>query len=151
MNSFTTGFATMRFLRELLISFVCISEASVIPISLRSEDNLAPLYKGISDDIRPDSYMVTLYRNINYTYHDHFKTIGRNLEADNSTAFRWFELADSYYATNISSDWVCSYSNQAQHPYIRLGSVLIHDISISFTRFAKMLRSNPLMSMSPMS
>ncbi|KEQ73095.1 hypothetical protein M436DRAFT_64250 [Aureobasidium namibiae CBS 147.97] len=73
---------------------------------LRSDNDLAPLYEAISKDKSPDTYIVTLYRDIDYTYHDHFKTIGRNLEADETTAFKWWDVADSYYATNITSDWV---------------------------------------------
>ena len=75
--------------------------------SLRSDDNLAPLHEAISEDKIPDTYIVTLYRNIDYSYHDHFKTIGRDLEDDETTAFKWWDVADSYYATNITSDWVC--------------------------------------------
>ncbi|OBW63988.1 MAG: Uncharacterized protein AUREO_059450 [Aureobasidium pullulans] len=52
----------------------------------------------------PDTYIVTLCKDIGYR--DHFKTIGRNLEADKSTSFKWFEYADSYYASNITSEWL---------------------------------------------
>ncbi|KEQ64043.1 subtilisin-like protein [Aureobasidium melanogenum CBS 110374] len=94
----------MKYIRELLIGIVYISEASVIPSTRRSGDNLAPLYRGESNETRPDTYMVTLFRDKDY--HDHFKVIGRDLEADNSTAFRWFKYADSYYAANITKDWI---------------------------------------------
>jgi hypothetical protein len=108
----------MKLLPELLLAFVCMSEASVIPINPRSDDNLAPLYKGISNDIRPDSYIVTLFSDTDL--HDHFKTIGRDLEADSSTAFKWFEYADSYYATNITSDWVCLSPTTAASVLLRI-------------------------------
>jgi hypothetical protein len=96
-----------------------MSEASVIPISPRSDDKLAPLYKGISNDTRPDSYIVTLFSDTGL--HNHFKTIGRDLEADSSTAFKWFEYADSYYATNITSDWVRLFSTIAASVLLRTG------------------------------
>lgn len=94
----------MRFIRELLIGIICVSEASAIPLAQRSDNDLAPLFKARSNDTKPDTYIVTLCEDIDY--HDHFKTIGRDLEADNSTSFKWFKYADSYYATNITSDWV---------------------------------------------
>ncbi|KAK6001648.1 hypothetical protein QM012_002138 [Aureobasidium pullulans] len=73
-------------------------------IAQRSDDNLAPLFKARSNDTRADTYIVTLCENVDY--HDHFRTIGRDLEADNSTSFKWFKYADSYYATDITSDWI---------------------------------------------
>jgi hypothetical protein len=81
------------------------SEGSLQLIALRSDDNPAPLEIATSDYGRPDTYIVTLVRNIDY--HDHFKTIGRDLEADHSTGFKWFQYANAYYVTNITSDWVC--------------------------------------------
>lgn len=77
-------------------------------INLRNDDNLAPLYEAFSADKSPETYIVTLYRDIDYSYQDHFKTIGRDLEADDSTGFKWWDVADSYYATNITSEWVRS-------------------------------------------
>lgn len=75
-------------------------------INLRSDDDLAPLYEAFSEDKSPDTYIVTFYRDIDHSYYDHFQTIGRDLEADESTGFQWWDIANSYYATNISSDWV---------------------------------------------
>ncbi|THW82411.1 hypothetical protein D6D18_08421 [Aureobasidium pullulans] len=57
----------------------------VIPINQRSKGSLAPLFRATSSDCRPDTYIVTLCKDIGYR--DHFKTIGRNLEADKSTSF----------------------------------------------------------------
>lgn len=88
----------------LLSGIACITEALVIPINQRSKGSLAPLFRATSSDCRPDTYIVTLCKDIGYR--DHFKTIGRNLEADKSTSFKWFEYADSYYASNITSEWV---------------------------------------------
>jgi hypothetical protein len=106
----------MRFIQELLIGFICISEASVIPVTLRSQDNLAPLNKASSNDGRPDTYIVSLCNGSDY--HEHFKTIGRNLEADPSTAFKWFQYSESYFATNITSDWVRLFFNISEGPWI---------------------------------
>jgi hypothetical protein len=33
------------------------------------------------------------------------------LKADKTTAFKWFEYAECYYATNISNDWVSLFSD----------------------------------------
>jgi hypothetical protein len=84
------------------------SEASLQPITLRSDDNLASLELVTSDYGRPDTYIVTLFRDTDY--HDHFKTIGWDLEADESTTFKWFQYANAYYATNIASEWVRLFS-----------------------------------------
>jgi hypothetical protein len=104
---------TTRIIRELFIGVICIAEALVIPASLRTEDHLAPLHKAISDDKRPETYLVTLFEDADY--HEHFKRIGRDLEADNSTGFEWFEYADSYYATNITDDWVRPFPKLSEH------------------------------------
>ncbi|CAD0038581.1 unnamed protein product, partial [Aureobasidium pullulans] len=88
----------------LLSGIACITEALVIPINQRSKGSLAPLFRATSSDCRPDTYIVTLCKDVGYR--DHFKTIGRNLEADKSTSFKWFEYADSYYASNITSEWL---------------------------------------------
>jgi hypothetical protein len=79
------------------------------PVILRSDDNLAPLEKATSEYRRPDTYFVTLFPDVDYC--DHFKTIGRDLKADKTTAFQWFEYAETYYATNISNDWVSLFSD----------------------------------------
>lgn len=101
--------------------------------NLRSDDDLAPLYEVISEDKSPDTYLVTFYRDIDYSYHDHFRTIGRDLEADETNAFRWWDVADSYYATNITSDWV-RLSALETAPQ---SSTLIATPQCSSTRFAK--------------
>ncbi|THZ29094.1 hypothetical protein D6C91_01643 [Aureobasidium pullulans] len=88
----------------LLSGIACITEALVIPINQRSKGSLAPLFRATSSDCRPDTYIVTICKDVGYR--DHFKTIGRNLEADKSTSFKWFEYADSYYASNITSEWL---------------------------------------------
>ncbi|THX52305.1 hypothetical protein D6D11_04784 [Aureobasidium pullulans] len=69
----------------LLSGIACITEALVIPINQRSKGSLAPLFKATSSDCRPDTYIVTICKDVGYR--DHFKTIGRNLEADKSTSF----------------------------------------------------------------
>jgi hypothetical protein len=79
-------------------------EASSELIVLRSDDDLAPLNLATSEYGRPNTYIVTLFRGHNYR--DHFRTIGRDLKADKSTTFKWFEYADSYFATKITSEWV---------------------------------------------
>jgi hypothetical protein len=79
------------------------------PVILRSDDNLAPLEKATSKYGRSNTYFVTLFPDVDYR--DHFKTIGRELKADKTTAFKWFEYAECYYATNISNDWVSLFSD----------------------------------------
>ncbi|THX62536.1 hypothetical protein D6D08_08474 [Aureobasidium pullulans] len=88
----------------LLSGIACITEALVIPINQRSKGSLAPLFRATPSDCRPDTYIVTICKDVGYR--DHFKTIGRNLEADKSTSFKWFEYADLYYASNITSEWL---------------------------------------------
>jgi hypothetical protein len=83
-------------------------EASLQSVILRSDDNLAPLELATSDYGRPDTYIVTLSRGVDY--YDHFRTIGRDLEADESTAFKWFQYANAYYADSIASEWVRPFS-----------------------------------------
>jgi hypothetical protein len=80
------------------------------PVILRSDDNLAPLEKATSEYRRLSTYSVTLFPDVDYR--DHFKTIGRDLKADKTTAFKWFEYAECYYATNISNDWVSLFSDK---------------------------------------
>ncbi|KAI4850690.1 hypothetical protein E4T45_05392 [Aureobasidium sp. EXF-8846] len=74
------------------------------PIVLRSDDDLAPLNLATSDYGRPNTYIVTLFRGC--SYHDHFRIIGRDLKADKLTSFKWFKIANSYFATKITSEWL---------------------------------------------
>ncbi|KAI4846268.1 hypothetical protein E4T44_05159 [Aureobasidium sp. EXF-8845] len=74
------------------------------PIVLRSDDDLAPLNLATSDYGRPNTYIVTLFRGC--SYHDHFRIIGRDLKADKLTSFKWFKIANSYFATKITSEWI---------------------------------------------
>lgn len=102
--------STMRIIGNLnswatLGSLSASAFASTVPIGERNGGYLAPYHKATGSLPRPDEYFV-IFHGVSYDYKQHFRTIGRDFENNNATRFKWHDIGNTYYVSNLTSDCI---------------------------------------------
>ena len=100
---------TMRPIKNIfLYTALMLYLAAASHTSSAKEDNhehLAELVKATGTQPRLSAYLVSFHGHA-YNYTQHFQTIGRDLEVDNTTSFIWHDRANNYYVANLTDEWV---------------------------------------------